>query len=116
MVKKSNAKNSSKDNSADKKAKKGEEGGGDITNSKELKKFLVSIREKMAEEVGSPIYALTALNYVMNMANINTLLDKESKEVARDIWLRLRQSGFQLRQPPLLFDADEEDIIPEVTP
>jgi len=109
MVKKSNAKAA-----ASKKSK--DDLSGDITNSKELKKFLLTIRERMTEEVGSPIYALTALNHVMNLSNINTLLDKECKEVARDIWLRLRQSGFQLRQPPLLFDADEEDIIPEVTP
>jgi hypothetical protein len=78
-----------------------------IATKEALKEFLLNIRDKMEDRSASPIYALAALNHVMNLADIGALLDKENKELARDVWLRLKQSGFQLKNPPLLFDAEE---------
>ncbi|NLF24452.1 MAG: hypothetical protein GX589_02180 [Deltaproteobacteria bacterium] len=72
-----------------------------------LRDFLLNIRDKMTEKSAAPIYALSALNYVMNSAEIYELLDNENKEIARDIWLRLKQSGLQLKDPPLLFAEGE---------
>ena len=78
---------------------------GTINNSADLKAFLHTILDKMSEEIAAPIYAVTAMNYLMNMPEIYDLLEKdnEAKELARDIWLRLKASGLQLRKPPLLF-------------
>lgn len=78
-----------------------------IASKADLKAVLLNIRDKMEEELAAPIYALSAMNYIMTLPEIYTWLDNENKEVARDIWLRLRQSGLQLRNPPLLFAADE---------
>lgn len=72
-----------------------------------LRDFLLNIRDKMTERSAAPIYALSALNYVMSNAEVYGLLDNENKEIARDIWLRLKQSGFQLKDPPLLFGEGE---------
>jgi hypothetical protein len=80
----------------------------EITNSKDLKEFLLSIRDRMADEQAAAINVISVMNYVFNISNIEELLDKESKEIARDIWLRVKQAGVQLRNPGLLFDADEE--------
>jgi hypothetical protein len=88
-------------------------GGADglptITTKEELKTFLQSLRDKMREQVAASIFAVSAIHYVLNLQNIYTVLDNENKEIARDIWLRLKQSGMQLRNPPLLFRPDEED-------
>jgi hypothetical protein len=83
------------------------EGSVNISNKEELRTFLLSIRDKMTEQVAAPIYAVSALNYVLNLPNVCALIDNETKEIARDIWLRIKQSGMQVRNPPFLFSADE---------
>ena len=78
-----------------------------VSSKAELKIVLLNIRDKMEEEVAAPIYALSAMNHLMTLPDIYSWLDNENKEIARDIWLRLKQSGLQLRNPPLLFAPDE---------
>lgn len=80
---------------------------GEISTSSDLKSFLHNVRDKMTEQVAAPVYALSAMNFIMNLPNIYKILDNECKELARDIWLRLRQSGLQIKNPPLLFGAEE---------
>lgn len=82
---------------------------GSITSKEELKSFLLSIRDKMAEQSAASIFAVSAVHHVLNLPNIYSLLDNENKEIARDIWLRLKQAGLQLRNPPLLFKPEEEE-------
>ncbi len=79
-----------------------------ISTKEQLKEFLQNVRDKLADSTAAPVYAMSALNHVMNLANIYTLLDKGNKELARDIWLRLKQAGLQLKNPPMLFDAEED--------
>mgnify|MGYP001814373222 CR=1 FL=1 len=86
---------------------KAEQASNGITSKAELKSFLLSIRDKMTDETSPAIYSAIAMNHVLSLANIYDLLNKENKEIARDIWLRLKQAGLQLRNPPLLFTADE---------
>lgn len=74
-----------------------------LSTPQDLKNFLHSMQEKMTEEVSAPIYVLSGMNYIMTSPNIYSLLNEETKELARDIWLRLQSSGLQLRRPPLLF-------------
>lgn len=81
---------------------------GPIASKAELKTFLLSIRDRMEDESAAPIYALSAMNHVMNHPDIYELLEPESKEIARDIWLRIKQSGMQVKKPALLF-GDETD-------
>lgn len=83
-------------------------GSDQISNSDELKTLLLNIRDKMSDGSGAPIYSLSAINHVLCLPNIYTLLNDENKELARDIWLRLKSSGMQLKSPPILF-GDEED-------
>ncbi|MFM1847820.1 MAG: hypothetical protein RL417_1294 [Pseudomonadota bacterium] len=83
---------------------------GDISSKAELKTFLLNVRDKMADGAAAAIYSLSAMNFVMNLPDIHGLLDNENKELARDIWLRLKQAGVQLRNPPMLFTPEEEDL------
>lgn len=80
---------------------------GKISSTADLKSFLNTIHDKLTEDVGSPIYALTAMNHIMNLQSVYDILDSETKELARNIWLRLKASGLQLRNPPILFGAED---------
>lgn len=86
------------------------EGFGSIASKEDLKAFLVGIRDKMTDQSAAPIYAVSAMNFALNLPTIYTLLDNENKEIARDIWLRIKQSGMQLRNPPLLFQPEEDSL------
>lgn len=78
-----------------------------LSTSKDLRDFLLNIRDRLGESQAAIINAVSAMNHILNHPDIYELLDKESKEIARDIWLRIKQAGVQLRNPPLLFEADE---------
>ncbi len=77
-----------------------------ITNRADLKKFLTHVQDKMMNDAAPPLYVMSALNYVLNHPNVYELMDQECREIARELWLRLKKSGLQLRNPPLLFPDD----------
>ncbi len=82
----------------------------DVSTTEELKSYLLHVRDKLHDDAAPAVFGISAMRHVLNLPQIYTLLDKENKEIARDIWLKLKQCGVQLRNPPLLFSADEEDI------
>lgn len=79
----------------------------EIKSVSELKEFLLSIKNQLNEKVAPPIYALTAMNYIFNQEKVYDLFDNDNRELAREIWLALQQSGLHLRKPPLLFAEDD---------
>ncbi|MDC0357635.1 hypothetical protein OAO01_02385 [Oligoflexia bacterium] len=81
---------------------------GAVATKADLKGFLLNIRDRMTEEIAAPIYASSAMNHILTLPNIYDVLDEENKEIARDIWLRLKQAGIQIKTPPMLFGAEEE--------
>lgn len=83
---------------------------GAISTKEELKTFLLGVRDRMTDQSAAAIYAVSAINFALNLPAIYTLLDNENKEIARDIWLRIKQSGMQLRNPPLLFQPEEDSL------
>jgi hypothetical protein len=83
---------------------------GAISTKEDLKTFLLGIRDRLADQSAAAIYAVSAINFALNLPTIYTLLDNENKEIARDIWLRVKQSGMQLRNPPLLFQPEEATL------
>ncbi|MCB0310903.1 MAG: hypothetical protein KDD42_06700 [Bdellovibrionales bacterium] len=78
-----------------------------IKNKAELKDFLTTVRDKMSVNAAPAVHVLAAMQYVFELSNIYDLLDKNNKELARDIWLRLRKAGVQLKSPAILFSAEE---------
>ena len=79
----------------------------EINTTQDLKNFLSNVRDRLREQSAAAIFALSALNYAMSHPKIYELLDNENKELARDVFLRLKQSGLQVKSPPMLFGADE---------
>ena len=77
--------------------------GTEIGSVEELREFLNDIRSKLAEQGNTAIYAMSAMNFVMNLPDIYNLLDPENKEIARDVWLRIKNAGINVDDPPMLF-------------
>lgn len=80
-----------------------------ISSRPELKTFLGNVRDKLAESAAPPIHCVSAMHHVLNLPDVYDLFDAENKEIARDIWLRIKQHGLHLRLPPMLF-ADGEQV------
>ncbi len=78
-----------------------------ITSKTDLKNFLLSIKDKLGVRSAPPIHAVTAMQHVFNLPGIYDLLDKSNRELAREVWIKLKHSGLQLKNPPLLFSAEE---------
>ncbi len=76
----------------------------------ELKSYLQKIKDRLSDKTIAPVHALAGMKWVLGQPEIYELLDKDNKELARDVWLRIRQTGFHVKNPPLLFSADEEDL------
>lgn len=78
-----------------------------ITTRAELLEFVSDVRDKLLKEEAAPIFAMAAMQQVMNLDAIYELLDEDVKEILQEIWVKLSQSGFHLRKPPLLFGDGE---------
>ena len=50
---------------------------------------------------------MAAMQQILTLEKIYDLLDSQSKEMLQEIWVKLSQSGFHLRKPPLLFGESE---------
>ena len=78
-----------------------------MQDAEDLHSFLLNLRDRMSDETVAPIFALAALNQILNQPDIYKLMKQESKELARDIWLRLKQAGLHVNAPALLFEPEE---------
>lgn len=78
-----------------------------ISNKAELKAFITDVRDRLLKDQAAPIFAMAAMQQVMNLDTIYDLLDNQNKEILQEIWVKLSQSGFNLRKPPLLFGDAE---------
>lgn len=110
------AKTKSKASSKKSPSKKGDKSamGTDLIDTADkLNKFLVGMRDRMSDGSSPPIYSLGCLNHLLNDTHIYELLNDQNREVARDIWLRLQQSGFHIKAPPMLFDEGELQSLTE---
>lgn len=82
-------------------------GTNQISTRADLLAFVSDVRDKLLKDEAAPIFAMAAMQQVMTLDAIYDLLDKEIKEILQEIWVKLSQSGFHLRKPPLLFGDGE---------
>lgn len=73
----------------------------------EVESFLADIANKVVESQGSYLHSVLALNHLMQSTNAHEIFDENLKQQARDLWLKIRASGFQLTNPPLLFGVPD---------
>jgi hypothetical protein len=78
-----------------------------IASKADLKAFITDVHDRMLKDQAAPVFAMAAMQQVMSLENIYDLLDNQSKEILQEIWVKLSQSGFHLRKPPLLFGESE---------
>jgi hypothetical protein len=78
-----------------------------ISTKEELRSFITDVRDRLLKDEAAPIFAMAAMQQVMSLDAIYELVDKETKEILQEIWVKLSQSGFHLRKPPLLFGDGE---------
>lgn len=83
--------------------------GSDILTTDDLKKFLTTVRDRLSDGSGAPVYALGAMSHVLTLNNIYQIMNEENREISRDIWLRLKQSGLHVKSPPMLFEGKAVD-------
>lgn len=73
----------------------------------EVEAFLAEISRRIVESPNSYMHALLALNHLLRLPNAREILDEDLKEQMRDIWKKLRSTGLQLNDPPILFGVGE---------
>jgi hypothetical protein len=84
---------------------------GEIRSNAELKTFLQGLLDRMEDGQVAPIFAFSAVNHFLSKSDLYNLFCPETKELARDIWLRVKQSGLQVRNPVFLFGAEADAAI-----
>ena len=78
-----------------------------ISSKADLRAFITDVHDRLLKDQAAPIFAMAAMQQVMSLDNIYDLLDPQNKEILQEIWVKLSQSGLNLRRPPLLFgDGD----------
>lgn len=69
----------------------------------ECDSFLTDIERHVLESHGSYLHSVLAINHLLESPSASEILDKELKERLRELWLKIKASGFQLNDPPILF-------------
>jgi hypothetical protein len=85
----------------------------------ELAEFLAEIGSAILSTEGASMHAVAALNHLLRAPDAPELFDDELKELARDLWLKIKSAGIQLNDPPLLFGyppLSEEEASSETGP
>ena len=74
-----------------------------ISSKNELKTYLAEIKEKLAAKKAAPVYVASSMQYIFTLPNIDEVMDKANLETCRGIWMKLKEAGMQLHNPPILF-------------
>jgi hypothetical protein len=99
-------------------AQASETGSNDREYTKaEIVDFIAEINKQIVSSTKSTMHSLLAINHILRAPNARQVVDADLKQQLKDIWLKLKSSGLQLQDPPLLFgepqvvaynDADED--------
>jgi hypothetical protein len=77
-------------------------------SKEEVKSYLADIERKLVESSGAYMHSLVALNEILRHPDVPAILDQELKSQLQDIWIKLKSTGIQLADPPLLFGLPPE--------
>lgn len=79
----------------------------------EVFNFLNDVSRQLEESQIPPVHTMLALNTMFRAADAKKIFDDELKEKARALWLRIKATGVQVIDPPILFEADLDAIAGE---
>lgn len=74
----------------------------------EVVAFVKEIELKLVGATGANLHSIVALNKIFRAANINEVLDNELKERIKDLWIKLKSTGIQLIDPPIIFGLPKD--------
>ena len=74
---------------------------------KEVTAFLAEIENQIVDSDQNYLHSMLALNEVLRQPNAHKVLDKGLKEQARDLWLKIKSTGLELEDPPILFPKEQ---------
>ena len=69
--------------------------------------FLADISEQIVDSQGNYLHSFIALNEILNQPNAEKVFDEELKSKAKELWIKLKASGLEVNDPPLLFGVPE---------
>jgi hypothetical protein len=70
---------------------------------KDITAFLADISENLEASSNGCIHSVLALNGLLRQPNAEKLFDEATKKQAQEIWIKIKSTGLQLGDPPLLF-------------
>jgi len=80
------------------------------STKKEVKKFLEQLDKDVVESSNNSLHIMLALDHLLTMENVEKLFDKDLKQRARDLWVKIKSTGLQINDPPFLFGVPKEEI------
>ena len=84
-----------------------EKNGGKKITKKELKQLLDDLEDRLKTDSMPSIHAMLVLNSILRLPDGGSQLDAKMKTRVKDIWLKLKASGLELENPPLIFGISE---------
>lgn len=74
----------------------------------DIQAYLDDIEEKLLESGNAYLHSLIALDEILRHPKSAQLLDSDMKTQLRDLWSKIKESGIQLDNPPLLYGLPED--------
>jgi hypothetical protein len=74
-------------------------------SKEELQKTLEIIASSVVSSQSSYIQSMILLDHMLRLPNAREIFDSELKEQARDLWVKMKSTGLQLNDPPILFEV-----------
>ncbi len=69
----------------------------------DIAQFLSEIARSVVSTNTTYMHSMLALNQILRLPYAPEILDQDLKDQMRDLWLKVKSSGLQLVDPPLLF-------------
>ena len=69
-----------------------------------IRNTLESVARSVVGTQSSYMHSMILLDNLCRLPNARELFDDDLKEQAKDLWLKIKSTGLQLNDPPLLFE------------
>ena len=69
----------------------------------DVRAFLAEIAAQVASGKAPTVHTMLALNGMFRLPNAREIFDEELRKEAQDLWMKIKSSGLQVLDPPLIF-------------
>jgi hypothetical protein len=71
-----------------------------------IRETLDAVAQNVVGTQSSYMHSMILLDQLFRDPSARELFDADLKEQAKDLWLKIKSTGLQLNDPPLLFDSN----------